>query len=174
MINLLQMQEMGVYFWVVWKALGSLQSAIVFLEEWSEMVAPERFTNGSHEEGCIYIIPWENSCENHFTHGISLSLFSLKCLANGARERHLESQDCSKDRAETSLGFAAVSFMGIGGSICVEVVSDLASLSIPKTSLGIVSCGTVEKSGTDCQKWVRCSSWVSCRTEGARCSQQPW
>lgn len=121
----------------------------------------------------LWMFPKKALVKIQFTHGISLAFFPHKCLANGAEERLLESQDCSKDRAGTSVGFAAVLFMWIGGSIYGDVVSDLAYLSVPKTSLGMVSCGTVERSGSDCQKWVCCSSWVSCWTEGVWCSQQP-
>jgi len=83
-------------------------------------------------------------------------------------------EDCWRGRAAAktagaALGFAAVSAMGAGDSVYVDVIRSPANMSVPRSSLAIASCGlrhavcAVEKQGTDSQGRVCCYSLVSCQ-----------
>lgn len=93
-----------------------------------------------------------------------LGIFPHKCIcpweANAARGRLVERLGCSKDRVGIALCFAAVSVLGVGGSVYIGVFRDLANLAVPRSSVAMASCGlrravcTVEKHGRDSQERV--------------------
>lgn len=95
----------------------------------------------------MYSVPQGNSFKSPFYQWHFLGIFSHKYLANGVcpwkanAVRLVESQDCGKDRAGTAEGSAAVSFMGVGSSVYVDGVTELANLSDPRSSLAVAPCG---------------------------------
>lgn len=147
---------------------GQLESTVIFPLERSEMVASDRFTKGNPmgivERVKCSAFPKEMPVKVCCTRGISWAFFHINVwqIVFVLGRQMLPGEGIA-------VGFAAVSVIGVGGSVYIDVIRGLANLSVPRSSLAMASrvlrCAirTVEKHGTDAQKRVHHSSLVSCQ-----------